>query len=406
MATKITRDIIESYLNCKYKGHLKLTGESGTHSDYEAMTTAARRASREEAVARLVARFDEGDACREMAVTAAMLKEGKTLLADAEFADEGLSLRFDALKRADGPSKAGDHHYLPVLHNDGDKVGRQQKLLLALHGLALARVQGLRPAVGLIVHGPEARLGKVQLDAKLYRHAEQILDEVKRLQTGGEPPRLTLNKHCPVCEFRQRCRQQAEEADDISLLAGVGEKELKKYNRKGIFTLTQLSCTFRPRKRGKRVKRTDHTRYAALQALAIREKKVHVYGTPDLPHKPVQMFFDAEGVEGAGFVYLLGVLVVNGDVQTTHSFWADGPDQEVQMFDAFLDLLARYEDFSLFHYGGYEKTLLKRMRKVVTRKDLVDRALGKAVNVLSVIHATLYFPTFSNGLKEVARIMV
>jgi hypothetical protein len=95
--------------------------------------------------------------------------------------------------------------------------------------------------------------------------------------------------------------------------------------------------------------------------------------------------------------------VVKSDVQTTHSFWADGPDQEVQMFDAFLDLLARYEDFSLFHYGSYEKTLLKRMRKVVTRKDLVDWALGKAVNVLSVIHATLYFPTFSNGLKEVAR---
>ena len=51
MATRITRDIIESYLNCKYKGHLKLTGESGTPSDYEAMTTAARQASREEAVA-------------------------------------------------------------------------------------------------------------------------------------------------------------------------------------------------------------------------------------------------------------------------------------------------------------------------------------------------------------------
>ena len=47
MATKITRDIIESYLNCKYKGHLKLAGESGTQSDYEAMTTAARASSRE-----------------------------------------------------------------------------------------------------------------------------------------------------------------------------------------------------------------------------------------------------------------------------------------------------------------------------------------------------------------------
>jgi hypothetical protein len=55
MATKIIRDIIESYLNCKLKGHLKLAGESGTRSDYEAMTVAARQASREQAIIRLVA---------------------------------------------------------------------------------------------------------------------------------------------------------------------------------------------------------------------------------------------------------------------------------------------------------------------------------------------------------------
>ena len=57
----------------------------------------------------------------------------------------------------------------------------------------------------------------------------------------------------------------------------------------------------------------------------------------------------------------------------------------------------------LFHYGSYEKTFLKRMRKVVKRKRLVDRVLAKAVNVLSVIHAHVYFPTFSNGLKDVGR---
>lgn len=28
MAAKITRDILESYLHCKYKGHLKLTGQA------------------------------------------------------------------------------------------------------------------------------------------------------------------------------------------------------------------------------------------------------------------------------------------------------------------------------------------------------------------------------------------
>jgi predicted RecB family nuclease len=402
-AMEITEEILEAYLNCKTKGHLKLVGETGTKSDYEAMTEVARRASRELSIAGIVARYGEGNAYRETAVTAAMLKQGAPLLADAVVEDDGMSIRFDGLKRADGASKLGGHHYVPVLHDHGDRVGRQQKLLLAVLGLVLERVQGLRSATGLVARGPEGRLGKVRLEAKFYREAEQVLDEARRLQAGGEPPRLTLNKHCQICEFRQRCREQAEQADDISLLESIGERELKRYNRKGIFTLTQLSCTFRPRKKGKRVKRPGYIRYSALQALAIREKKVHVCGTPDLPHGRVQVFLDAEGSEDGSFAYLLGVLVAEGDAQTTHSFWADSPDQEAEAFDAFLELLDGREDFTLFHYGSYEKKLLRRMRKVVKRKDLIDRAIDKAVNALSAIHAHVYFPTFSNGLKDVGR---
>lgn len=37
MTAKITREILEGYLNCRYKGHLKLAGEHGTRSDYEAL---------------------------------------------------------------------------------------------------------------------------------------------------------------------------------------------------------------------------------------------------------------------------------------------------------------------------------------------------------------------------------
>jgi len=401
MATKITSDIIQSYLICKYKGHLKLNGECETKSDYEAMTTAASQASREEALAQLVARFGEGDTCRATAITTATLKQRKALLIDVSLDDDAMSLRIDGLKRVAGTSGLGDYHYLPLLHNHGDKVGRPEKLMLAGFGLSLAGPQGLRPAFGQVIRGPEGGLRKVRLDAKLYRQAEQVLDEVKRLQGGGNPPRLVLNGHCQICEFRQRCRMEAEKADDISLLRGVGEKELQKYHRKGIFTLTQLSCTFRSRKKGKRVKRAGHVRYPALQALAIREKKVHVYGTPDTPNKPVQIFLDVEGNEGGSLAYLLGLIVSEGDAQQTHSFWADSPADEVRVFDAFLDLLDGREDFALFHYGSYETKLLTRMRKAVKRKGLVDRVLRNSVNVLSAIHACVYFPTFSNGLKEV-----
>src|SRR5262249_19183327 len=153
----------------------KLAGEVGTRSDYEAMTTAARAASREQALAKLVARSGEGAACRGTAVTVVTLRGGPQLLVDATLEDESLSLRFDALTRVPGPSRPGDHHFLPVLHHDGEKAGRQQKALLAVLGLALARVQGVRPAAGLVARGPDARLGKVRLDSKLYRQAEQVI---------------------------------------------------------------------------------------------------------------------------------------------------------------------------------------------------------------------------------------
>jgi predicted RecB family nuclease len=185
MATKITRDIIESYLNCKYKGHLKLAGESGIQSDYEMMTTAARSSSRDQAIARLVARFGEGDDYKGTTITIAILKQGRPLLADVHLEHDGMSLCLDALKRTDGASKLGSHHYVPILHSHGDKVGRRPKLLLAILGLVLARVQGLRPAIGLVARGAEGQLGKVHLDAKLYRQAEQVLDEVKRLRRGA-----------------------------------------------------------------------------------------------------------------------------------------------------------------------------------------------------------------------------
>src|SRR5262245_1976916 len=128
MAMKITNEVLEGHLNCEFKGHLKLAGEVGTTSDYEAMTSAARAASREQAIAKLVARSGEEASCAGTTVTLAMLKSGPPLLADVKLEDESLSLHFDALKRMPGPSRLGEHHFLPVLHLDGVKVGRQRKV--------------------------------------------------------------------------------------------------------------------------------------------------------------------------------------------------------------------------------------------------------------------------------------
>jgi hypothetical protein len=68
--------------------------------------------------------------------------------------------------------------------------------------------------------------------------------------------------------------------------------------------------------------------------LAVREKKVHVHGTPDLPRKPVQAFLDAEGTEDGSYAYLLGVNVAEGDARKMHSYRADSPAHDRRSAEA------------------------------------------------------------------------
>src|SRR5262249_45611583 len=152
------------------------------------------------------------------------------------------------------------------------------------------------------------------------------------------------NDHCAVCEFRQRCQQQALQEDNISLLRGMKEKKVRAYARKGILTVTQLAHTFRPRRRRRRSRDGSHGHNPALQALAIRDRKTYVFGSPQLPDAPVRVYLDLEGKPDERFVYLIGVIIANGLSETRHSFWADRPEDEPRIFEDLLGLLQPYED--------------------------------------------------------------
>jgi hypothetical protein len=138
-----------------------------------------------------------------------------------------------------------------------------------------------------------------------------------------------------------------------------------------------------------------------LQALAIREKKVHVLGTPELPSSPTRIYFDIEGDPDRGFDYLLGLIVVADGVEQRHSFWGDSPADEPRIFQQFLDLVGGHPDAWLCTYGGYEASSLRRGGKAAGREEEVGRVLARTFNVLSVIHAHVYFPVYANGLKDI-----
>ena len=191
--------------------------------------------------------------------------------------------------------------------------------------------------------------------------------------------------------------------DNLSLLRAIGEKEAKAYARKGIFTITQLSHTFRPRRKGKRGDRRSNKRYHALEALAIRDRSIYVLGKPEAVAGPVSIYLDLEDKPDEGFVYLIGMVIVKDEKERRLSFWADEKGEEELIFERFLDEVGQYEDFRLFCYGGYEKAFLNRMRKGTTRVDIADRVIRSLCNTLSSVYTQFYFPSYSNGLKDVAR---
>jgi hypothetical protein len=97
MATKITRQILESYLNCKTKAHLKLAGQQGIVSDYEALLIANRQEVRQQAIEKILASKPEGEVAMDVPLTAATLRAGSSYVLNSILKDDLVSLSFDGL---------------------------------------------------------------------------------------------------------------------------------------------------------------------------------------------------------------------------------------------------------------------------------------------------------------------
>ena len=110
---------------------------------------------------------------------------------------------------------------------------------------------GQGPGWGILIHGQGCEVRRVKLEPAASRPG-WTLKKSRRCRERGHHQDSTPIPHCQVCEFRQKCHAEATAKDNLSLLRGMGEKEIRKYGKRGIFTVTQFSCTFRPGKRSKR----------------------------------------------------------------------------------------------------------------------------------------------------------
>ncbi len=239
----------------------------------------------------------------------------------------------------------------------------------------------------------------------LYKIIENTIRGLQNLKENhlSSPPLLILNKHCQACQYQQECEQKAKEQDHISLLDGISTlKQIKKYQKKGIFSVNQLSYTYRPRKQRKRSRKPPSLQLSLeLQSLMIRIGKIYVHDNASfLQRNHTEIFLDIEGNPDNQSFYLFGILLNEDGKLNYHPFWVDSAKDEKQIWSNVIDFLRRYPG-SIYHYGSYDAkaTLALSKRYDTDINDIYQRL----VNLNSYIYGKIYFPLRSNSLKAIDR---
>lgn len=400
----VNNDTFVSFLHCNRKAFLRAAGTPGHPPDIETVLLDLGHTYRRQAIEAFLVPYAAQEVLYDPPRLEEALKSPIQVIVNTTASAAGLSSLIQAAERMKGTDPRSAPVLAPVLFILNETVSHADKMLLSFNALVLSLVQGVLPPIGKIVHGSTHKVLKCKIEP-LIVEVRKLVARIQAAQAeGAAAPRVRLNRHCNFCEFRADCQRLAEEADDLSLMRGLSEKEIQKQQSRGVTTVTQFAYTYRPGRRGKRktgkARRHDH----ALQAVALRDKKVYVLDSPTVPHSRVALYLDVEGIPDRDFDYLIGLVAVVGDCTTTHYFWADDRSQEKAIWDACSKIINSFEDYTLYHYGQYEQRFLDRMRGLADEAGVaaIDRIRARSCNVLAAIYSHIYFPTRYNGLKDIA----
>ena len=398
MKPTITTETVIAYDQCPRKAFLLLFGtQSGSPHEYVQILAAKQRTNQTRYLEKLAQEQSDvvtyqthGLASKQQMLTAATLKT------------EGFEAECGLLTKVASHSALGHYSYEPTIFVGTHTISKEQKLALFFTGRVLAELQTKAPAAGQIIDVTGKAHGiSLTESVQTLLPVLEPLNEWVNAASLTEPP-VILNDHCPLCQFCAACRSKAEQENNLSLLDRMTPKIIRKYERKGIFTVTQLSYTFKPRKRKKRTKNLPPvTHKLELQALAIREKKIYLEELPAITRQPVELFLDIEGIPDQNSYYLFGLLVCEGETSTHHAFWADTLADEAKIWQQFVDKANTYPDAPIYHYGNYEAKAIKKLAQRYATDG--EPLLKRLVNVNGFIYGKVYFPIYSNRLKEIGQ---
>ena len=347
---EISSKLFEAYLKCPTKCWLRANNEQFAGNSYAQWAISQSDTYCETNLKQLEAKSPRGELVVSPPTTnilAATWNYAKRIT--AQFASNNIGLRSEihALERQPTRTNGESSGIVLIRFVFTNRLSKAERTLLGFDAFVLSKSLGKQIKIGKIIHGDHGNTTRLDLAAVLGG-TQNYIDRISALLSSSSPPELVLNRHCTECEFQYRCRSKATEIDELSLLSGMSEKERARHRSKGIFTVTQLSYTFRPRRTPKRAKNPAKPHHFSLQALAIREKCVYIHGTPVIPSSAHQVYLDIEGLPDRDF---FTSLVHWWCPITTNPFTHSGPIQSWTLRQFFFSLPISSTSFQTVKYS-------------------------------------------------------
>jgi predicted RecB family nuclease len=323
----------------------------------------------------------------------------------------------DLLVRQPGVSIFGNWLYAPVEIKLSKRSKTEYQIVTAYHVKVLAMAQDAWPEVAYLLLREK---GEYAVDLwEMIPRMEGILAEcLQTLKSTLAPDVFISRNRCSLCHWYSDCYAIAKETDHLSLLPGITQSRFNELQALNLITLDALSATT-PRdlenlpgfglETAKRIIRQAKATLSnqALPADGSPHPSQYDRILQDIiPTAAVELYFDIESEPSLDLIYLHGVLVVDRiqQTETFHPFLADRPEDEVQVWNQFLELVWAYPTAPIFHFCPYEvQTVGKLAKQYGTPSDRIQPLLPRFVDLHELVTLVATLPVESYALKHIAR---
>jgi predicted RecB family nuclease len=389
----INNEILTALIHCNYKAYLKGQNFQSSKSDFEIVINELREIQKQNYFAKNLVNQE----FKSQLFNDKNHYELNQIYINTTFKNDKINIKLDGFYFV-------ENKILPILIIPLEKVTKIDRLTIALQSHFIQGEFKLKIDSAKIIFGKQLKETKLKLPT-FQKEIRQILSSIKKLENAVHPPVFYKNPHCQICEFSKDCLEKLREKDDLSLLGNLKEKEkeIEQKNNRGIFSVKQLSYTFRHKKNPY----LNRKYLPELKALAIREQKTFILEITDLKKHETEVFIDFEGIPDRNSNYLIGLIIRTGDIEDEYSFWANNEDDETKIFIELIEQLKPLKNFTLYHYGAYEIQGFKKVSKNLTieNQNFVNILIDNSFNLLNLFTHCIYPPTYTNSLKDIAHFL-